>query len=172
MIHRSSFVFFVACLLAVGCSRETKEVSELRHFPIDGMEGIITQSGVEFDGQLSTDGNGSLKVTTTEPFLVRLFEVRGIDVQNARLTYEAKMRTEDVEGQVYLEMWCRFPGKGEYFSRGLQSPLSGTADWTTQQISFVLGKKEIPDLVKLNLVVKGTGTVWIDDVRLFKGPLQ
>lgn len=172
MIHRSLFVFFIACLLAVSCSRETEEVSELRHFPIDGMEGIITQSGVEFDGEVSADGNGSLKTTATGPLVIRLFEVRDIDVQNARLTYEAKIRTEDVEGQVYLEMWCRFPGKGEYFSRGLQSPLSGTTDWTTQQAPFVLGKKETPDLVKLNLVVKGTGTVWIDDVRLFKGPLE
>jgi hypothetical protein len=30
---------------------------------------------------------------------------------------------------------------------------------------------ENPDNVKLNFVVNGTGTIWIDDIRLLKGPL-
>ena len=68
-------------------------------------------------------------------------------------------------------MWCRFPGKGEFFSRGLQSPLTGTTDWTTEETAFFLKKGENPDNVKLNLVINGSGTAWIDDVRLLKGPL-
>jgi hypothetical protein len=42
----------------------------------------------------------------------------------------------------------------------------------TLQIPFFLKKGEKPDYVKLNIVINGTGTVWIDDVRLLKAPLQ
>jgi hypothetical protein len=76
-----------------------------------------------------------------------------------------------MDGQAYLEMMCHFPGKGEFFSRGLMNPLTGTTDWMTIETPFLLKMGENPDNVKLNLVVNGTGTVWIDDIRLLKGPL-
>jgi len=161
------FIFVLA-----SCSKLSQEVVELKKFPIDSLEGIITQSGVQFDKELSSDGNGSLKITATEPTAVRLFELGDIDVENARLIYQAKVRTEGVEGQVYLEMWCHFPGKGEFFSRGLQTPLTGTTNWTTEETPFFLKKGENPDNVKLNLVINGKGTAWIDDIRVLKGPLQ
>lgn len=145
---------------------------ELKRFPVDSLEGIITQSGVQFDKEVSSDGKGSLKIIATEPTVVRLFELGDIDVENARLIYQAKVRTEGVEGQVFLEMWCHFLGKGEFFSRGLQTPLTGTTNWTTEETPFFLKKGENPDNVKLNLVINGKGTVWIDDIRILKGPLQ
>jgi len=155
----------------VGCSKTSNEVIELKRFPIDTMEGIITQSGVEIDKGISSDGNGSLKITATGPTVVRLFELGDIDIENARLIYQARVRTEGIEGQVYLEMWCHFPGKGEFFSRGLQTPLTGTTNWTTEETPFFLKKGENPDNVKLNLVINGRGTAWIDDIRVLKGPL-
>jgi hypothetical protein len=69
-------------------------------------------------------------------------------------------------------MWCYFPGKGEFFSRGLQTALTGSSDWTTQETFFFLKKGENPDNVKLNLVINGKGTAWIDDIHLLKGPLN
>jgi len=158
--------------ILVGCSKPPQEVVELKRFPIDSLEGIMTQSGVQFDKEVSSDGNGSLKIIATEPTVVRLFELGGIDIENARLIYQAKVRTEGVEGQVFLEMWCHFPGKGEFFSRGLQTPLTGTTNWTTEETPFFLKKGENPDNVKLNLVIHGKGTAWIDDIRVLKGPLQ
>jgi len=166
-------VCLMIAFLFVGCGKKaSKEIAEIQHFPVDNTEEIITQSGVQIDKQISADGNGSLRITATEPTVVRLFEVGDIDVENARLIYQAKVRTEGVEGQVFLEMWCHFPGKGEFFSRGLQTPLTGTIDWTTEEIFFLLRKGENPDNVKLNLVIDGKGTAWIDDIRLLKGPLQ
>ena len=111
-------------------------------------------------------------MTATEPTVVRLFELGDLDVENARLIYQAKLRTEGVEGKVYLEMWCHFPGKGEFFSRGLQTPLTGTTDWVTKEIPFFLKKGENPDNVKLNLVLDGKGTIWIDEIKLLKGSLS
>ena len=158
--------------VVVGCSKPSKQVGELKRFPIDNFEGLITKSGVQIDKEISSDGNGSLRITAKEPIVVRLFEVGDIDLENARLIYQAKVRMEGVEGQVYLEMWCHSPGKGEFFSRGLQTPLTGTTDWTTEETPFFLKKGENPDNVKLNLVINGKGTVWIDDIRLLKGPLR
>jgi len=136
------------------------------------MEGIMAQTGVQIDRQISSDGNGSLKITATAPATVELFQAGDIDIENATLIYQARARTDDVQGKVYLEMWCSFPGLGEYFSRGLDSALSGTNDWTTITTPFFLKKGENPDNVKLNLVIDGTGTVWIDDIKLLKAPLK
>ncbi|MFQ5846574.1 MAG: hypothetical protein ACE5IQ_02755 [Candidatus Methylomirabilales bacterium] len=158
-------------LFVVGCSQPSTQVTELTRFPLDDLKGIITRSNVAFDRQISSDGNGSLRISVTQPTVVRLFEVGDLDIENARLIYRARVRTEGVEGQVYLEMWCQFPGKGEFFSRGLQTPLTGTTDWTTEETPFFLKKGENPDIIKLNLVIDGSGTAWIDDIRLLKGPL-
>ncbi len=162
----------VLIFISVSCSKAKQEVVELKRFPINNLEGIITQSGVQFDKEVSSDGNGSLKILATEPTVVRLYELGDIDVENVRLIYQAKVRTEGIEGQVYLEMWCHFPGKGEFFSRGLQTPLTGTTNWTSEETPFFLKKGENPDNVKLNLVINGKGTAWIDDIRVLKGPLQ
>jgi hypothetical protein len=69
-------------------------------------------------------------------------------------------------------MWCHFAEFGDAFSRGLMTPLTGTTEWTTEEIPFLLKKGENPDNVKLNLGITGKGTVWIDDIRLLKGPLK
>jgi len=158
-------------ILASACSPKPVETTEIKVYPIDGRQGIILQSGTEMDTEITSDGNGSLRITASEPTTVRLYETGDMDIEDARLIYQAKLRTRDVEGQAYLEMLCHFPGKGEFFSRALQSPLSGTNDWSTQQTPFFLKKGENPDNVKLNLVIDGTGTVWIDDIRLLKAPL-
>lgn len=156
----------------IGCSQPSKQVTELKRFPADDLQGIIAQSAVQIDEQISSDGSGSLRIHTSEPTVVRLFQVGDIDIENARLIYQAKIRTENIEGQAYLEMWCHFPGIGEFFSRGLQTPITGTTNWTTVEIPFFLKKGQNPDNVKLNFVINGNGTAWIDDIRLIKKPLR
>jgi hypothetical protein len=150
---------------------------ELKHYPLDSMEGILDQDKVTLDKQISSDGDGSLRIESTETTHIRLFETGDIDIEDARLIYQARVRTENVEGQVYQEIRCRFsspgfPGIAESFSKGLMNSLSGTTDWTTQETPFLLQKGENPDNVKLNLVIEGKGTVWIDDIRLVKGRLK
>ena len=163
---------WIGVILCVGgCSQTSKQITEIQRFPIDNLQGIITRSDVEIDKQISSDGNGSLRITATKPKVVRLFEAGDVDIEDARLIYQARVRTEKVEGQVYLEMWCHFAGKGEFFSRGLKTPLTGTNEWSTEETPFFLKKGENPDNVKLNLVINGKGTVWIDNIRLLKGPL-
>ena len=166
--------FFITCcaiLLLFGCRTQRDEVHEIKHYPLDTLDGIITRSGITLDREISSDRRGSLRITATSPTTVLLYQTGDISVDNARLIYQAKLRTAGVKGQVYLEMWCHFPGKGEFFSRALHAPLTGTTEWTSQETPFFLKEGDDPDDIKLNLVVNGTGTVWIDDVRLIKGPL-
>ena len=155
-----------------GCSKPPSAIMEVKHYQIESLEGLITRTDIGVDKEITSDGNGSLRITANQPSTIRLYETGDINVENARLTYQAKVRTEGIQGKVYLEMWCQFTGKGEFFSRNMSTPLSGTTDWSTVETPFFLKKGENPDNVKLNLVIEGKGTVWIDDVHLLKGPLQ
>jgi hypothetical protein len=110
-------------------------------------------------------------VNTDQPLTVPLFEVTDASVENTVLIYQASLQSEDLDGKAYLEMWVRIPGKGEFFSRGLDRPLTGTMSWMTVATPFFLQPGQKPDLVRLNLVVQGKGRVWIDDVHLMRAPL-
>ena len=116
---------------------------------------------------LAIDGDAWL-IESDEPGVVRLFEVTGPEINQALLAYRASLKSEGLTGRAYLEMWCRLPGRGEFFSRGLDQPLSGTTDWSSFQVPFRLKKDQRPDLVKLNVVVEGRGRLWIKDVELLK----
>ena len=145
---------------------------ELARWPVDRIEEIITRQDVTVDNDITFDAGGSLKIQAKGPRTVKLFETGDIDVENARLIYHAVVRSENFTGRAYLEMWCVFPGLGEYFSRGLDDPISGATDWVPRETFFFLKKGENPSKVKLNLVIEGKGAVWIDDVRLLVGPLN
>lgn len=165
------YLMSMILLLFIGCPDKSANIVELKHYPLDSTDGLITQSDVKADPQISSDQKGSVRITVTQTKTVQLYEIRDIDIEDARLIYQAKLRTESVTGKAYIEMWCHFPDRGEFFSRALHSPLSGTNDWSSQETPFFLKKGEKPDYIKLNIVIEGKGTVWIDDIRLLKAPL-
>jgi hypothetical protein len=119
---------------------------------------------------VTVDGNAWLVEAAEDQVVVRLFEIaaRDAEVEQCLLTYRAALRSEELKGRAFLEMWCRLPGRGEFFSRGLNQPLKGTTEWTSHEIPFRLKKGQRPDLIKLNLAVEGRGTVWIKDIELLK----
>ena len=49
--------------------------------------------------------------------------------------------------------------------------LSGTVNWARCKIPFYLKRGQKPDLIKLNVVVEGQGTMWLRDVKLLKTSL-
>lgn len=155
------------CLfLLVACGATPPQAAILYEQSLDSLDGVITRSGVTFDSTTSWDGGGSLRIDAHEATTVRLFETGDVDAEDGLLTYSAKIRTEGVDGKVYLEMWAVLPGEGEFFSRALDRPVSGSAEWTSQQTPFFLKAGQNPENVKLNLVIEGTGTVWIDAIRV------
>jgi hypothetical protein len=144
---------------------------ELKQYPVNSLEGVPDQDGVRLNRRVSSDGEGSIELTARRSTTFRLYETGDVDVENATLLYHARVKTKDVKGSAYLEMWCSFPGQGEFFSRGLQYSLTGTHGWRTIEIPFFLRKGENPDNVKLNVVIDGSGKFWIDEIRLLAGPL-
>jgi len=137
---------------------------ELRAFAVS--DPTISQDSitVEEDAWRVTGGDGSQTIN--------LFEVEDPGVEKCQVTYRAKLKTENVEGKAYLEMWCRLPGKGEFFSKGLHNAVEGTNDWASYEIPFYLKQGQQPDLLKLDLTVEGSGSVWIKDVQVFQTPLK
>jgi hypothetical protein len=166
----------VGLLVLAGCAQEGETAAApepvvVQAFAID--ETAVAADTVHMVGfvpDASADGNGSFMVAAEEPVTVTLFELGDIDIENQTLLYRAKVKTEDVDGQVYIEMVCVFED-GEYFSRALDSLVSGSVDWTEQETPFFLKEGENPMNVKLNLVISGTGTAWIDDITVLKEPL-
>src|SRR5438067_1843652 len=117
--------------------------------------------------RVQVDGDAWRIEAGEQPFLARLLHRQGQSIRmfeipepgrdGCLLIYRAQMRTEDVRGRAYLEMWCRFPNRREYFSKGLgfDQVVTGTAGWTACETPFVLQPAERPDLVRLNVVMEG-----------------
>jgi hypothetical protein len=169
-IHGAFYLFLLILFLIQSCSQQKEPVVNMKVYSCDNLEGVVTLSDISVDSSICVEGSGSLKITASEPRVVNLFETGDLDIENARLIYQAKMRTAGVVGEAFLEMWCHFPGQGEFFSRGLQTQLSGDNNWVSQETPFFLKAGENPDNVKINVVIKGSGTVWIDDIKLLKAP--
>jgi hypothetical protein len=125
---------------------------------------------IQTDSKFKTEGKSSVRIKTKYPTTVCLGEVNGLDVENSKLLYTAKVKSE-LDGVAYLEMWAHVDG-GQYFSRGMNDLITGHSDWKSIQTPFVFQKGQKPDKVVLNLVINGKGTVWIDDVVLSKVPLK
>ena len=111
-------------------------------------------------------------VDSKEEQTIRLFEVQEPQAEQCLISYRAKMKTDGLAGRAFLEMWCRLPGHGEFFSKGLNQAVRGTTDWASYEIPFYLKKGQKPDLIKLNLIVEGRGKIWLKDVQLFKTPMN
>ena len=112
------------------------------------------------------------RVECKEQCTIRLFELFNPNVEQCMITYRAKLKTENLTGRAYLEMWCRLTGRGEFFSKGLNNAVKGTNDWASHETAFYLKKKQKPDLIKLNIAVEGTGIIWIRDMQLLLTPLK
>lgn len=158
--------------LLAACSAGGRSEEVLARIPLDSTDELITRSDVSLDREVTVDGGGSIRIDAPEPLTVRIAEIEMPPVESARLVYRARLRSAGLVGRAYLEMLCDFPGQGEYFSRGLQAPLEGTNDWLFGETPFLLQEGQRPSRVKLNLVIDGKGTVWIDDVVLARAPLH
>jgi hypothetical protein len=143
----------------------------VRKFRVDSSSQVLSRGNVSTDTEISHDGGGSLKIDVNGNKSIPLYRF-GLEIDEAFLVYQAALRTENLDGETFLEMRVFFQSKGEFFSRNYQSPLSGTTDWTVKSTEFRLRKDEIPDAIELAIYVSGKGTVWIDDIKVLEKPLQ
>ena len=120
---------------------------------------------------VSVEGD-SLRIESPAQKSFHLFTVNEPGAEQCILQYRAQLRTENVRNGAYLEMWCAFPGMGDFFSKGLHQRLTGSTGWTSCEIPFYLKKGQKPGSVRLGLAFEDPGTVWIKDIELFKTPLR
>jgi hypothetical protein len=155
----------LAVVALVGSSAYAQE---LRRLNLDDASAIGTT--IQTDTQVKAEGKGSIKITTQWPTTICLGEVMGLNIEDAKLVYKAKVKS-DLEGAAFLEMWAHVGG-GQYFSRGMNDAVKQKTDWKIIQTPFLFQKGQKPDKVTLNLVINGKGTVWIDNVILSREPLK
>ncbi len=106
---------------------------------------------------------------------VRLYEAKlpgpaGKGITDRQLIYRAKIKTQDVKGRAYVEMWLRETSGPKSFSRGFDDAVSGTTDWVEVQTPFWIKDGERADQADLNVVIEGGGTIWIKDIVLQAHP--
>ena len=168
----AAFAVLLALFTACGGGGGNDSGNIIRKFPVDSSSEVLAKKNVSTDSKISRDGNGSLRIDVTGTQTHQLYRLGDIDLEEAFLVYRAAIRTEDLQGETFLEMICYFQAKGEFFSRNHQTALSGTNDWTVRSTPFKLLAGQNPDVVELNIHVIGRGTVWIDEIELLKRPLQ
>jgi hypothetical protein len=141
---------------------------ELKKLSLDDASSIGLK--IQTDAVMKVEGKGSVRITTLWPTVVCLGEVTGLPIENAKLIYQARVRSE-LEGAAFLELWAHLGG-GQYFSKGVNNPIQGKSDWRTIQTPFLFQKGQRPEKLTLNVVINGKGTLWIDDIVLSQEPLK
>jgi hypothetical protein len=145
-------------LMAAGVA----QAQELQKLSLDDAAGLGLK--IEADKAVKAEGGGSVKITTLWPTTVCLGEVVAPAVRGGALVYRARVRT-NLKGSAYLELWCNVAG-GSFFAKGMNAAVEGQSDWKTIGTTFLLKSGQKPSKVTLNLVIEGSGTVWVDDVVL------
>jgi hypothetical protein len=166
-MRQTSLVVATVALVAL-LAHATAQAQELKKLSLDDASAIGLT--IQADEQVKTEGKASIKITTAWPTTVCLGQVTGLDVEEAKLVYKAKVKTE-LEGDAFLEMWVQVAG-GQYFSKGMNDSVKGNSDWKTIQTPFMFQKGQKPEKVTLNILINGKGTVWVDDIVLSKEPLK
>ena len=162
----------LVALALAGCDIGPAKLPDMALYAdgLDSPRSVTPQPGVSFDPDNSADGRGSVRIDATgERTVIELADVSIAAPKLPRLSYRAKLRGQNVTGRAYLEMWVTVRDKGVFFSRALHSQLSGSSDWSTHEAPFFLEADQEPTRAKLNVVIEGAGTVWVDAVTLRAG---
>jgi len=159
-------IIVVVVVLATACAASKPSTQVVYSSHLTSLGEIITRGGVTLDTSVSRDGHGVIRVDSTGPMMIQLAEIHPPDTEGVTLIYRGHLRTQNLRGRAYLEMRCDILGNGESVSRILQSPVSGTSDWVSEQTQLVVERGEHVQTIKLNVAVEGVGTVWIGPILL------
>lgn len=164
-VMRSVLMAVMAVLMLGNVSVQAQELKKLS---LDDVSSLGLK--INSDNTVKVEGSGSVRIETAWPTTVCLGEVTGLDVEDAKLVFKAKVRS-DLDGSAFLEMWVQV-GEGQYFSKGMNDPVQAKSDWKTIHTPFMFQRGQRPKKATLNLVINGKGTIWIDDIVLSKEHLN
>ena len=165
-------VVIILSLLVISCGKKKpgppKEVDD---FGCNDVERVISKEYVTLDKSTSSDGNGSIKITTTQPLTVRFYEVK-LPGENSKYTFKVKMKSQGLKDSAYLTMDIHYPNGGsQSVQMNSNDWLYGDNDWTNMKVE-ISAPNQKPASVVLNVVLTDEGTVWIDDLHLIATPLS
>ena len=141
---------------------------QIAHYPLSA-QAVPGGADAVFDPDVSQDGGGSLRVATGDAGgRLRLYRLDDVGPVEGALLYTGFLKSQDLRGSAYFELWCH-PAEGNAaFARGVSTRVEGTSDWKPQEVSFRRPEAcTDPAFVELNVVIHGAGTVWIDNIRLW-----
>ncbi len=159
----NNFFLFLSFILIISCAKKS---IILQDFSLNSND-IISDSLAVYDNEISYDGLGSLHFSIEHPTVIELYEVQNLQEENCILSYSAYIKTDNLSGNCYLEMWCFVDGLG-YFSRSLNQTITQDTNWQLVTTPFFLEKGQIAEKVKLHIVAEGKGNIWIDSIELNK----
>lgn len=170
---RKRFLFFLIPLIflfLLSCGDKSKPF--IKKFRLDSMDGLIATANLSFDEEVTSDGLGSVRVDTEEKTTAYLFVIDSIPVDKAKLKWSIMCKTRNFEGNVFLEMGIKIGRDEEEIETFLhysRDSISGDTDWRKMEIEFLVDGKENL-LTQLNVVIDGSGTVWLDKARFIAKP--
>jgi hypothetical protein len=166
-----------ALLLVFGCYDPLPPSQVVWENPVSSLSGLREEvrEAVTVDRATSFDGNGSLGIQTLgdSTFLLYALEgaaLTGAKLENAQISYQARLRTDALEGEARIELGVRIAGGATYRAVPDMPALRGSTDWVMQEANFWSGPGERPDGIFLMLAVKGAGRVWIDRLKVLSTP--
>lgn len=155
------------------CCKRTEPVVFI--FKVNSLNRVISEHNLIMDNEISYDGLGSIRVESEDSATAYLFIVRDIKLKRVNLKWEAYCKSEDLEGKAFMEIgvqiysnsWRKYD---TFIYRGDEF-ISKTTNWKKLKVEFLSTENRMISTVQLNLIVKGRGTVWIDQVKLTATPI-
>jgi hypothetical protein len=146
---------------------------EIAHYPLNA-DAVPSGADAVFDRDVSQDGGGSLRVVTGEDGgRLRLYRIDDVGPVDGALLYTGFLKSQDLQGMAYFELWCHPADGNPAFVRGVARRVEKSSDWKPQELSFSQPETcTDPVSVELNVVIQGAGTVWIDNLRLWDVPVE
>lgn len=144
-------------------------------FNANSLNRVISRHNLIMDNEISYDGLGSIRVESEDSVTAYLFVLRDIPLKRANLKWEAYCKSEDLVGKAFMEIgvqiYSKYGKKYDTFIHRGDEFISKTTNWEKLKIEFLNTENRTISTVQLNLIVKGRGKVWIDQVKFTAIPI-
>lgn len=132
---------------------------------------VLEQTGARASvSDIAHSGGYSIMLYTPEPYDDEPFNNWSQNVTaklaGKEVEISAHVKTDSVtEAAIWLQSWRRRPLRLiETATSSSETPIYGTHDW--REVRFTATVPDTADVVVLRCVIRGTGSVWFDDVEL------
>ena len=132
-------------------------------FGCENLSGI--SPAFSLDKETKYKGESSICVDAASPCRVTAAQFDGPQKENFTLHSSAMVKTDLNPGAFIFELVVLFDG-GYYYSRAIDQRIVGKKDWQEVTADFLFKEGQTPEKVFVNLIIEGSGKVWIDDIKL------